>query len=215
MHSRFKLKVSEIFSSIQGEGRHSGEPVTFLRLAGCTKSCAWCDSKYHKDGVEWVIAGTNGLISHLQKLNSKIDVLTGGEPTLQWSGVHRLLDVGHDTYGFSWHLETNADLLTRSMVRELNKYCDYICASPKDKVAGRRCAKFLSAHCNFDVKVVTNLKKVGVELIKFATMLMPLTTGDVEKDLEIRKRVWQYCIDNQLRYSPRLHIDLFGNRRGV
>lgn len=39
-------KVNEIFYSIQGEGRHTGMPAVFLRLAGCTMGCSFCDTKY-------------------------------------------------------------------------------------------------------------------------------------------------------------------------
>lgn len=41
-----KLKVSEIFYSIQGEGVHAGKPAVFLRLANCNLHCFWCDTKY-------------------------------------------------------------------------------------------------------------------------------------------------------------------------
>ena len=39
-------KVSEIFYSIQGEGQHTGMPAVFLRLAGCSMECDFCDTKY-------------------------------------------------------------------------------------------------------------------------------------------------------------------------
>ena len=67
-----------------------------------------------------------------------------------------------------------------------------------------------------DIKVVTDLKTTGMDMLKYATMLMPLTTGDIEKDAQIRKDVWGYCVENRIRYSPRLHVEIFGyNKRGI
>ena len=45
------LKISEIFSSIAGEGLRSGEPTIFLRLAGCNLRCAFCDTKFSLVGL--------------------------------------------------------------------------------------------------------------------------------------------------------------------
>ncbi len=68
---------------------------------------------------------------------------------------------------------------------------------------------------NVYIKVVTDLKSVGLNLIKYADYLMPLTTFDEEKDIEIKRRVWWYCVEHNIKYSPRLHVDLFGNKRKV
>src|SRR5436305_12490798 len=40
------LRVTEVFSSIQGESTHAGRPCTFVRLTGCPMRCSWCDSEY-------------------------------------------------------------------------------------------------------------------------------------------------------------------------
>ena len=43
------MKINEIFSSIQGEGKHAGKPAIFLRTALCNLKCVWCDTKYTWD----------------------------------------------------------------------------------------------------------------------------------------------------------------------
>lgn len=113
-----------------------------------------------------------------------------------------------------WHCEVNGDLLGES---DFLKF-DYIAISPKDIITAKKIAVLIKKYniekYKYDVKVVTDLDKVGVDMIPYATMLMPLTTYS-KKDLEIKKKVWNYCNLHYLQYSPRLHVDLFGKRRGV
>src|SRR3982750_1041596 len=47
--SQSKLKLSELFCSVQGEGPHIGTPCVFLRLSTCNLKCSWCDTKYTWD----------------------------------------------------------------------------------------------------------------------------------------------------------------------
>ena len=49
-----KYKVSEIFDSIEGEGKRAGELVTFIRLTGCNLRCSYCDTAYAFDGGEYM-----------------------------------------------------------------------------------------------------------------------------------------------------------------
>lgn len=91
--------ISEIFSSIQGEGPHTGEPMTFVRFAGCSLACRWCDTK-----ASLKLATTFGVETppksgkfvryenpvNIEKLNEQISYftdptisITGGEPLEQ------------------------------------------------------------------------------------------------------------------------------------
>ena len=64
-----------------------------------------------------------------------------------------------------------------------------------------------------EIKIVTDLE-LNKELIPYATMLMPLTTFDKIRDLEIGRKVWGYCIKNNIKYTHRIHINLWGGIRG-
>lgn len=203
------LKVSEVFSSIQGEGRYVGYPVLFLRLSGCTRKCWYCDSSYHEEGVLLKIRDVEEGIRSM--FNLGVIVVTGGEPLLQKESLFELMGkMGQ----MEWHLETNGDLIkTCGDFLELRERFSYICVSPKDKeVVKRICGymnKFRSKY-KIDIKIVTDLEKVGVDMVQYATMLMPLTTGERDRDVEIRKRVWKYCLTEKLIYSPRLQVEVFG-----
>ena len=68
---------------------------------------------------------------------------------------------------------------------------------------------------NISIKVVSDLSEVGMDLLQFSHYLMPLTTWDAKKDLEIKRKVWWYCEKHNIKYSGRLHVDLFGQKRRV
>ena len=86
-----EIKVSEIFTSFQGEGPYIGTPATFLRLYGCNLNCQWCDtdiSTYEMLSVDDV---AEILITQMEFNNIKLLVITGGEPTLQIEEIKRLI----------------------------------------------------------------------------------------------------------------------------
>ena len=101
---------------------------------------------------------------------------------------------------------------------------DYIAVSPKDKeVAERfsniyfrfRARNYWFSRRHVDIKVVTDLETVGIDMLPFATMLMPLTTYNKKHDISIRQRVWKFCTDNKLFYSGRMHIEVWGQKRKI
>lgn len=103
-----KIKVSEIFTSFQGEGPYVGTPATFLRLYGCNLNCEWCDtdiSTYEMLSVDDV---AEILITQMEFNNIKTLIITGGEPTLQMEEVKRLIEELPDDIRIQ--METNGSL---------------------------------------------------------------------------------------------------------
>ncbi len=76
------LQISEIFHSIQGEGKFTGFPSHFIRLSGCNIKCPYCDTRYSWEKGE--ILNFSEIMEQLSNLPpSKIVTLTGGEPLIQ------------------------------------------------------------------------------------------------------------------------------------
>lgn len=79
-----KLKISEIFYSIQGESTRAGMPCVFIRLQGCNCRCSWCDTPYSQDiQGESTEMSTDEIISKIESFNCWYLLFTGGEPLLQ------------------------------------------------------------------------------------------------------------------------------------
>jgi 7-carboxy-7-deazaguanine synthase len=95
VRGRMRLRITEVFHSIQGESTFAGRPSVFVRLTGCDLRCAWCDSTYTFTGGEW--RTVDALVETVRAYGTPLVCVTGGEPLLQ-PDVHeligRLLDSG-------------------------------------------------------------------------------------------------------------------------
>lgn len=117
-------KVNEVFYSIQGEGKHTGMPAVFVRLAGCSMNCPFCDTKYaFQTGEEW---DETRLLAELKKYPCKTVIVTGGEPTEQDAPA---LFSALKKAGYTIHLETNGSADT-----DVSRV-DFVCVSPKKYVS--------------------------------------------------------------------------------
>jgi 7-carboxy-7-deazaguanine synthase len=83
-----RVRVNEIFHSIQGESTWAGSPCVFVRLTGCNLRCTWCDTEYaFYEGNQMEIAE---VAAKVNSFNCGLVEITGGEPLLQ-QGVHPLI----------------------------------------------------------------------------------------------------------------------------
>jgi 7-carboxy-7-deazaguanine synthase len=81
-----RLRVNEIFYSIQGESTWAGRPCVFVRLTGCNLRCVWCDTTYaFYEGRQMDIGE---IVERVRGFGCNLAEVTGGEPLLQ-KGVHR------------------------------------------------------------------------------------------------------------------------------
>ncbi|MDD5645023.1 MAG: radical SAM protein [bacterium] len=84
-----RLKVSEIFKSIQGESSYSGNPCVFVRLAGCNLRCGFCDTRYaYEKGIYFE---TGPFLKRILKYKTGIVCITGGEPLIQ-KDIYAVID---------------------------------------------------------------------------------------------------------------------------
>ena len=76
------MQISEIFYSIQGEGRLVGTPSVFIRTSGCNLRCVWCDTPYTSWTPEGEKRSVDEIVNEVEKYPHRHVVLTGGEPLL-------------------------------------------------------------------------------------------------------------------------------------
>jgi 7-carboxy-7-deazaguanine synthase len=91
-----RLKINEIFYSLQGEADTSGVPTVFVRLTGCPLRCRYCDTEYAFHGGEWWEA--QSVVQRVQELGGRYVCVTGGEPLAQKSCLTlltQLCDAGY------------------------------------------------------------------------------------------------------------------------
>ncbi len=94
-----RLRVSEIYKSIQGESTHAGRVCTFVRLAGCNLRCAYCDTPYALSAVSGEWRSLDAIMERVGELGATLVELTGGEPLMQKASpalAQRLLDEGFE-----------------------------------------------------------------------------------------------------------------------
>ena len=90
-----RLKITEIFLSLQGEARDAGWPTVFVRLTGCPLRCQYCDTTYSFFGGEWWTL--DAIVAEVQRLGVRHVCVTGGEPLSQkrcLDLLRRLCDLG-------------------------------------------------------------------------------------------------------------------------
>ena len=152
-----RLPVVETFHSLQGEGHHAGRSAFFIRLAGCTVGCPWCDTKHSWPADQHPSVALETLAQqalNAQKSGAAFVVITGGEP------LHH--DLGPLTQVLDQHVDMPIHLES-SGVDPLSGRFDWITLSPKRHHPPR--ADLLKA-CN-ELKVVVH----GPEDISFAVAM--------------------------------------------
>ena len=222
----------EVFYSLQGEGPNIGAPSVFLRLATCNLACSWCDTKYtwdweHFDYSREVVSLEPGpLESRILSFGCRRLIITGGEPLLQQRELAPLV-VSLKEQGFQFEVETNGTIVPQpELVRDIDQWN----VSPKLETSGntkdrRDAPRVMEALCQLpnayfkfvvtepeDVDEVRSLRdKYGLHNQRIILMPEATTPGDMQ-----RRSQWvsEACVREGFRFSTRLHILLWGDKRG-
>ena len=102
----YRLRISEIFYSLQGESTLSGLPTVFIRLTGCPLRCQYCDTTYAFKGGETLEA--EELLQQVAQYSPQYVCVTGGEPLAQKDCQKLLVDLCD--HGYQVSLETSGSL---------------------------------------------------------------------------------------------------------
>jgi 7-carboxy-7-deazaguanine synthase len=115
-----RLRITEIFHSLQGETSAMGRPATFVRLTGCPLRCQYCDSAYAFHGGAWM--EVEEILARVEERPNQLVVVTGGEPLAQ-PAVHELLRILCDR-GREVFLETSGALSVQAVDPRVVKILD-------------------------------------------------------------------------------------------
>ena len=228
------MRISEIFYSVQGEGRLIGVPSVFIRTTGCNLRCVWCDTPYtswQPKGAKWSLPN---ILGEVQKHPTEYVVITGGEPLL----ATEIETLSHELKRRGRHITIEtAGTIFKSIG------CDLMSVSPKlaNSTPWRRqggkfalpherqrlnlpvIQKFLDNY-DYQLKFVVAEKKDFDEIAAILEQLegvdrsrvLIMAEGTTTARLRARGRwIAELCKQYGYRFTPRLHIELYGNRRGT
>jgi 7-carboxy-7-deazaguanine synthase len=229
------MKIAEIFYSIQGEGKLVGVPSVFVRASGCNLRCTWCDTPY----ASWEPEGENievgRIVEKVEEYGARHVVLTGGEPMI----MPDIVELCDRLKGNDHHITIETAATVYKEVK-----CDLASLSPKlanstpHEREGGRFAKahdehrinigviraFVSACPDFQLKFVVTGEADVAEIKQILSQLHHWQPADVllmpegvdAETLNDRARwVSEICKREGFRFCPRLHVQLYGNKRGT
>lgn len=131
MSSEQRLRITEIFHSLQGESLTAGIPTTFIRLTGCPLRCVYCDTAYAFTGGEWM--GFELILDSVEANKTRYITVTGGEPLAQKACLQLLTELCDR--GYSVSLETSGALSVMDVDARVVKVMDI--KTPDSGEAGR------------------------------------------------------------------------------
>ena len=227
------MKIAEIFHSIQGEGILAGVPSVFIRTSGCNLRCVWCDTPYtswNPEGAETPLAA---ILEQALSRGARHAVVTGGEPMI----APRIVELTGALRSAGLHITVETAGTVFAPVA-----CDLMSISPKlanstplDREGGRWAAqhdrlrhqpdvlsKLMAAYpyqLKFVIAAPEDVDEAAAIVEEAAAsservVLMPEGI-DAETLRERGRWLVEICQQRGWRYGPRLHVDLWGNRRGV
>jgi len=223
------LKIAELFYSLQGEGSLVGVPSVFIRSSGCNLRCTWCDTPYTSWQPEGVDLDLDQIVDEVKAHPTRHVVITGGEPMIQAEIVpltERLRALGMhitiETAGTVFQ-PVACDLMSISP-KLSNSTPNGSFAEPHDRLRIQPAVLAeLMARYEYQLKFVVenpaDLEEIralmeALNAPRERVILMPEGTEHT-KLAERGPWLAEICKEEGFRFSPRLHIDLWGSRRGI
>lgn len=228
------MKIAELFYSLQGEGSLVGVPSFFIRTSGCNLRCTWCDTPYTSWRPEGTELPIDRILDEWRAHPSRHVVVTGGEPMIAPEIVpltHRLRDAGAhitiETAGtvappVACDLMSISPKLANSTPAATGPEAAWAARHERLRIQPAVLAELMGRYdyqLKFVVQNRADLEEVrglvhGLGAPAERVILMP--EGITSEALRERS-LWiaEACKEEGYRFSPRLHVDLYGNRRGI
>ncbi len=210
-----RLRVTEIFYSLQGEARTVGLPTVFIRLTGCPLRCGYCDTEYAFYGGQWM--AFDDILARVHEHRPRYVTVTGGEPLAQKpardllaklcaAGYEVSLETGGalDIGGIDPRVSIVMDLKTPGSGEEAkNLYTNIRLLQPKDQV------KFVV--CDRADYEWSRAKLTEYRLAEICELLFSPAYGQIEP-----KQLAEWILADNLpvRMQVQLHKLLWGGERG-
>ncbi len=230
------MLISEIFYSIQGEGELTGVPSVFIRTSGCNLRCNWCDTPYASWNPEGDQISVEDIVQRIAPHPARHVVLTGGEPMLA-KEIH-LLATELKARDYHVTIETAGTVAPESIACNLASLSPKLKNSrPDERLAEgwrerheqtrwqsdviRAWVEQYHFQFKFVVSAPEDLEEIksmigalGQKIPAHKILLMPEATT-VERMRERASWLSEICKREGFRYAHRLHVELYGNRRGT
>jgi 7-carboxy-7-deazaguanine synthase len=229
------MRTSEIFYSIQGEGKLTGVPSAFVRASGCNLRCVWCDTPYASWSPEGEILSVEEIVARVTPFGAGHVVLTGGEPMIMPDAVE--LCGALKSLGLHITIETAATVFAGAAVDLASLSPKLSNSTPHDREGGRFAAahekqrlnfpviqRFIDESPDFQLKFVVSaaddldeISRVlaGLKNWEPSDVLLMPEGIDAETLTERGQWVSEICKTTGFRFCPRLQVHLYGNRRGT
>ena len=229
------MKISELFHSIQGEGKLTGVPSVFVRASGCNLRCTWCDTPYASWDPEGDDVVVDEIVRRVSDYGARHVVLTGGEPMIM-PDIESLCAALHER-GHHLTIETAATVFKPIKLHLASLSPKLSNSTPWDREGGRFAAaherqrlnvpviqQFIDTSPDFQLKFVVANETDLEEIEQILTQLKRWQPSDVllmpegtTVDALNQRAGWiaDVCKRTGFRYCPRLHVELYGNTRGT
>lgn len=227
-----KIKVNEIFYSIQGEGTLAGLPCIFIRLSGCPLRCKWCDTKYAWDidsGRDYTI---DEIVAEAQNVKTNFVVITGGEPminenlsalctalkqnkkhiTIETAGINYLPALPIDLMSISPKLSNS--IPPQPKIASTHKHNYLNIPALQKLVKNYPCQLKFVIEAESDIDEIYSILKDIPPINPEKLMLMPAAASRTQY-LKNAPIIAQLCKKHNFRFSPRLQTILFDNQPGT
>jgi 7-carboxy-7-deazaguanine synthase len=210
-----RLRITEIFASVQGESTRVGLPTVFVRLTGCPLRCTWCDTAYAFQGGE--ARTLESVLADVASHGLKHVCVTGGEPLSQKSCLP-LLTALCDA-GYSVSLETSGALDVSAVDPRVSRIMD-LKAPGSGEVARNRYANIELLDASDEIKIVladeadyqwAKQQLIEHDLAHRCTVLLSPVAGDLDP---AQLAEWIVRDSLPVRFQLQLHKILWNDARG-
>lgn len=224
------MKIAELFYSIQGEGSLAGVPSVFIRTSGCNLRCGWCDTPYTSWTPEGADRSLEQILDDVKVHRARHVVVTGGEPMIAPEivpltqrlcglGLHITVETAGTVFQpVACHLMSISPKLSNSTPSDPRWAAQHDRLRIQPSTLAELMARY-EYQLKFVIEKPDDVAEVrglvrSLDADPERVILMP---EGIDRERLRERAIWlaDICKEEGFRFSPRLHVDLYGNQRGV